>query len=93
MVLKASTDQATLEAASSVEMKCMIKMLEYEGCSPEIEAKNKRSRKRKTYIGIGGHVQDYKNVIIETKGKKGEINPKDQPLINRTELARLSHFF
>jgi hypothetical protein len=50
--------------------------MRYKGCSSEIEAKNKRSRKRKTYIGIEGRVRDDKNAIIETMGEKGEIKPK-----------------
>jgi hypothetical protein len=91
LVNPSSTDQARLEAASSVETKCMMKMLEYEGSSPEIEVKNKKSRKRKTYMGIGGRVRDYKNQIIERKGKKGQIKPKDQPLIDRSELVRIGH--
>jgi hypothetical protein len=90
LVNSSTTNQARLEAASSVETKCMIKMLEYEGCSSEIEAKNKRSRKRKVYTGIEVCVRDYKNVIIETTGKQGEIKPKDQPLIDQSELARLT---
>ena len=50
----------------------MIKMLEYEGSSQEIEAKNKRSRKRKTYMGIGGRVRDYTNEIIEKRVRRGK---------------------
>jgi hypothetical protein len=91
LVNYSSTNKARLGTSSSVVTKYMIKMLEYEGSSPEIEAKNKRSWKRKTYTWIGGHVRDYKNVIVEIQDKKGEIKPEYQPLINQSELARLSH--
>ena len=76
--------EALIQVSEQLQRKCMDQMCVYEQIDPEIERKNKHSRKRPTYLGIGNRVSQYKKVLIELSGNN--IKPKDQPLVNRSDI-------
>ena len=58
------------------------KMLQYEGVDAEIEAQSKKqSKKKATYLGIGGRVREYKKPLAKLSNSTRD--PNEQELRDR----------
>jgi len=79
------------QTAQAIQNKCMEKMCVLEGLDPELERKNKCSRKVGTYLGLGNRIHRHRVKLIERRGlipgkKKGECKPLEQPLVPLGEV-------
>jgi len=89
-ILKGSVTDEWLETfATSIEEKCMKKMLEYEGGDPDQESKTK-SQKKPTYLAVGARLREYKKFLAHLSGNQRFNLEKlrDRPLVTGPSIPK-----